>query len=97
MLPETTGIGEYLGQLETAAKQSGVILTQVKPGQPVDKGGYMETQLEVLVRGSFFQTLNFFKKLDEGQRFSAIGTASLHSKQGMLDSKLVVSIYSMKK
>lgn len=96
-LPDNAGISDYLIELETAANQSGVALVQVQPKQPVEKAGYQETQLEVLIRGSFFQVLNFVKKMEEGPRFSVITNITVHSQQGVLESKLGVVIYNTKR
>lgn len=95
-LPDNPGISEFLIELEAAANQSGVALVQVKPTQPVNKEGYQETQLEVLIRGSFFQVLNFVKQMEEGSRFSVITNITVHSQQGVLESKLAVQIYNTK-
>jgi type IV pilus assembly protein PilO len=97
MLPETASLNEYLVQLESTARQSGVKLAMVKPVPPADKNGYFETQFEVTVKGSFFQILSFVKLLDEGPRFASMNTLSLHAQPGGLESKLVVRIFSMKK
>lgn len=97
MLPEKPAISDYLAQLEAAAKLSGVKLVQVKPAKTVDKKSYQETPLEVVTNGTFFQTLNFVKTLDEGQRLTIINNISLHERQGTLENKLAVKIFSIKR
>lgn len=97
VLPETSALNDYLVQLEATAKKCGVKLIMVKPAPPVDKGGYFETQFDVAVKGSFFQTLSFVKLLDEGPRFAAMNTLSLHAQPVGLESKLLIRVFSLKK
>ena len=97
MLPDTASLEDYLTQLDTIAKQSGVRLVQVQPSPSANRGDFQEIRLEVSIRGSLFQMLHFLKQLEEGPRFSMVSSASLHATQGAMDGKLVIEIFSLKK
>ena len=94
MLPNNPDIGEFVLQVEWAARDSGVQVTQMKPSAPVNKEGYREIPVEILAKGNFFQTAAFIKKLEDSQRFVVTQNLSMQSKQGIIDSKISVSIYS---
>jgi len=96
LLPNSGNFTEYLLQVETAAKASGVKIIGVKPTQPVDKGQVNESMFEVVVRGTYFQTLDFVKRLDEGPRFNFVSAVAMRADQGVLESKLSILIYNTK-
>lgn len=93
-LPESTDISDFLIQAEQVCKDSGVQLMSVKPLPAANKNGYREMPLEVLIKGNFTQTITFLKKLEDTSRFNAVSNMSVQSKQGMLESKLTVILYS---
>lgn len=94
LLPPEARVSEFLSQSEAAAKSSGVQLLSLKPGAVVNKKGFRDWTMELTVRGSYFQTMNFIKKLEEGPRFSTVTNITMQSKPGQLESRLSVSIYS---
>jgi Tfp pilus assembly protein PilO len=96
MLPGSPAIEDYLLQLETTAKASGVTLVAVTPSAATDKGTYQETQLEIITKGNFFQTVEFVKQLNNGPRFTTIINISIHAEREVLESKLVLKIYNTK-
>ncbi len=97
MLPDTTSLADYSGQLATAAKQSGVVLARLEPVRFADKGDYQEIQLEVSLRGSQFQLLHFLKLIEDGPRFSVVTRAALPVAQGAGDSRLDIRIFSLRR
>lgn len=94
LLPPDSRVSEFLSQSEAAAAASGVQLVSLKPGPAVNKSGYRDWTMELVVRGSFFQTMNFIKKLEAGPRFNTVNSLSMQTKPGHLESKLSVSIFS---
>lgn len=94
MLPAAPDIGDFVLQVERAAKETGVQVSQMKPSVPVNKEGYREIPVEILVKGNFFQTAAFLKKLEDGQRFSLVQTLSLQSRQSILDCKINATVYA---
>lgn len=94
LLPTEVQVSDFLSQSELASKASGVQLISLKPGAPVNKNVYREWVMELVIRGSYFQTMNFLKKIEEGPRFSTVSNIAIQSKPGHLESKLAVSIYS---
>jgi type IV pilus assembly protein PilO len=94
MLPPDARVSEFLSQCEAAAKASGVQLVSLKPSVAINKNGYREWPMELVIRGSYFQTMNFIKKIEEGPRFNTLTNITMQAKPGQLESKLAVSIYS---
>ena len=94
MLPNDLDMSECLRQIEMAAKTGGVQLLQVKPSLAVNKKGYREAPVEIIIKGTFWETLKFLKTLEDGPRFNSVTSLAVHSDQGMLECKLVVAIYS---
>ncbi|MDT8901800.1 type 4a pilus biogenesis protein PilO [Anaeroselena agilis] len=98
MLPETPGVSDFLVAVEKAARASGVQIMQVKPAPVVSRNGYHETPLDLLVRGDFFQTVGFLKRLEDAPRFNSVPQLTMDMKPGGgLETKLQVVIYSVKK
>jgi len=94
MLPNNAEISEFIIEAENIAKISGVQLLRIKPAPAVNKNGYREIPLEMVVKGNYFQTLSFLKKLEEITRFNSVLNLATQSKNGDLESKLSVVIYS---
>ncbi len=97
LLPVAPGVSDFLIVAEKAARTSGSQLIQVKPSQTVAKNALQETQLEVVVRGDFFQTTGFLKQLEDAPRFNAVTGLAMNGKPGGgLETKLQVVIYNTK-
>lgn len=94
MLPDQPDISSFLTQLDQTAVASGVKLIQIKPGQPVNKAGYREIPIEIIVRGSYAETMTFLTKLESISRFNSVKNIATQSRQAMLESKLSLIIYS---
>lgn len=94
-LPSSFAISDCLLQLEKAAADSGVRLSEFKPGQKISKAGYQELPVEITIKGTFVQTLAFLHKLENTERFVSVNSVNIKSRQGMLDSRLSIIIYSM--
>lgn len=95
LLPPESQISEFLLQSEIAARHSGVHLIALKPGGAVIKNGYREYPIELVVNGSFFQTMNFIKAIEAGMRFNNVSSLVIQVKSGSLESRLLVHIYSL--
>ncbi|SDE84354.1 type 4a pilus biogenesis protein PilO [Sporomusa acidovorans] len=94
MIPDQTDLSSFLIQLEQAATACGLQLNEVKHGQIIIKTGYQEIPVEIMLRGSFAQTLAFLQKLETMARFNTVSHISIQSRQGVLESKLNLVIYS---
>ncbi len=94
ILPNQPDIGGLLTQVDQAAKSSGLQLVEVKPAATVNKTSYREIPVEIIVKGSFTQTTDFIKKIENISRFNSINHVLINSRQGILDSKLVFTAYS---
>lgn len=94
MLPNNPDVSEFMLQMERAARETGIRISQLKPAAPLNKEGYREIPLEILIKGTFFQTAAFVKKMEDGRRFSLVQSLSMQSRQGIIDSRLNVVIYS---
>lgn len=79
MLPNDPEMSEFLRQAEQYARETGVVLSQLHTGQIAAKNGYREIPLDIAVTGSYLQTVNFIKKLEEGSRFSVVRNIQMNS------------------
>ena len=94
LLPAQVRVSDFLSQCEAAAKASGVQLLSLKPGAFVNKNKFRDCKMELVIRGNYFQTMNFIKNLEDGPRFCTITQIAIQSKSGQVESKLSVNIYS---
>ncbi|MEG6585545.1 type 4a pilus biogenesis protein PilO [Dendrosporobacter sp. 1207_IL3150] len=94
MLPHNIELSEFIVEVEKSASNSGLQLTKFKPGQEVNKNGYREIPLELVVKGDYFQTLAFLKKLEDLTRFNSGNNVSVQYRDGQLESKILINIYS---
>lgn len=94
MLPAETRLGEFILAAQQAADDAGVELLQIKPMTPLNKAGYREIPVEILVRGGFFASTHFLRKLEEGPRFTLVQNLSVFSRAGELESKLILGVFS---
>ncbi|HWR08173.1 type 4a pilus biogenesis protein PilO [Sporomusa sp.] len=94
MLPNQPELGGLLAQVEQATKACGLQLVEIKPAAPVAKVGYREIPVEISIKGSFAQTADLLKKLEDIPRFNSLTHVIMNSRQGLLDSKLVLIVYS---
>jgi type IV pilus assembly protein PilO len=94
MLPDRPNMSSFLIQLDQTAAASGVKVAQIKPGQPVNKAGYREIPIEIIIKGTYAQTMIFLTKLESLSRFDSVNNIAMQSQQTMLESKLSIVIYS---
>ncbi|QDR80331.1 type 4a pilus biogenesis protein PilO [Sporomusa termitida] len=94
MLPNQPELGGLLAQVEQAARACGLQLVEIKPATAVAKAGYREMPVEIGIKGTFAQTAEFLKKLEDIPRFNSLTQVSMNSRQGILESKLVLIVYS---
>ncbi len=94
LLPEQTEVAVFMLELERLAEESKVRLSHVKPEMPLNKKGYLDIALEVQVRGDYFSLLDFLRRVEGANRFTAIDKAAVQMQNGVLMTKLVVHIYS---
>ncbi|WP_346354478.1 type 4a pilus biogenesis protein PilO [Azotosporobacter soli] len=94
LLPEQTEVAVFMLELERLAGESKVRLSNVKPGMPLNKNGYLDIALEVQVRGDYFSLLDFLRRVEGANRFTAIDKAAVQMQSGLLMTKLMVHIYS---
>lgn len=94
MLPNHHDLGGMLTQIEQIAQVCGLQLVEIKPVLPLNKVSYVEVPLEIRCKGSFVQTKDFLKQLENIPRFNLINHLSINSRQGELDSKLRLTVYS---
>ncbi len=94
MLPNQPELGGLLAQVEQAAKACGLQLVEIKPAPAVTKAGYRELPVEIGIKGTFAQTAAMLKKLEDIPRFNSLTQVSMNSRQGTIESKLVLTVYS---
>ena len=92
-LPGSMDLSHFLQQLERDAKAAGVRLVNVKPSALADRAGYREMPIELTVEGSYYSTLSFLKKLEDGERFSLPASFLIQRKQDKLSTRLNLQIF----
>ncbi|MBP2662344.1 MAG: Pilus assembly protein, PilO [Firmicutes bacterium] len=93
-LPNQLEIGEFIKEIEQVSKLKDMKLVEIKPLAAVNKASYREISIEIFLRGSFANLLEFVKSIESNQRFTTISHTNIQAKQGMLDVKLTMNIYS---
>ncbi|WP_371368744.1 hypothetical protein SRRS_22000 [Sporomusa rhizae] len=94
MLPNELDISEFIIQLERTINTSKLQLIEVKAAQVIDKTEYREIPVEIIVQGSFSQMIDFLQKLENMPRFTIVNQINIQSQQGILNSKLNLSIFT---
>lgn len=95
ILPEQPVVRDFLLQVESAADAADVKIMQIQPGISALKDGHYETPIEIVVRGNFFQTIVFIKRIEDCPRFNNMVRLSLQSQPDGLESHFVVIIYNL--
>ncbi|CUH94094.1 hypothetical protein P22_0156 [Propionispora sp. 2/2-37] len=91
LLPDDVGLGKLLEQIEQTGRNAGVQITGVRPGAMVNRNGYYEMPLEIIIRGPSAAVLGFVTRLEELPRFIAIRSMSTDLKT--LETKLLIELY----
>ena len=94
LLPGSTDIGGFLVDLEQIAKASSIQLTQIQPAPPVNKNNYQEIPITMVVKGNYFQVLDFVSRMEGANRFNSILSMGIQSKAGILEGKVVLNVYA---
>lgn len=96
-IPEEPRMSELLKDLEEISKLSQIQLVSMQPSQESsekkEKKRYQELKLNLKVRGTYFQLLDFLKNMEGMERFSAVQSITSHSTNGTLESDLSVVVY----
>ena len=94
VLPDNPEISSFLAEIEQSSQKCGVRLIYLKPGKIVNKEGYRQWEIEISIKGNFYQTMNFFKEMENGLRFLTISTIDMQISDDGLKSKISAKIYS---
>lgn len=92
LLPNEPEMSDFLKQAEQHANETGVILTQVHTGQMANKNGYREMPVEISVQGSYLQTVNYLKKLEDGSRFITVRNIQMNAQNGTEPNKQAATL-----
>jgi type IV pilus assembly protein PilO len=92
-LPGSLDVSVFMSQLERDAIATGVRLVQIRPSALADRAGYREMPIEVSVEGTYYATLAFLKKLEDGERFSLPTAFLIQRKQDKLLTRLNLQIF----
>lgn len=94
MLPVNLDVSKFIAQLEKDSKAAGVKLLSVKPSAAVEKAGYREMPMELMLEGTFYSIMSFLKRLEDGERFCVPASFLIQSKQNLLSVKLNLLIFA---
>lgn len=96
LLPDHLDISSFLLLLDQSAQKTGVQLVSVKPGKTVSQKGRSETSVELVIHSDYKAMLAFFSELNNLPRFTNLVSVSTDLRQqGVLETKLIVAIYSL--
>lgn len=93
-LPGSMDVSAFMAQIEIDAREAGVKISNVKPGTIADRAGYRELPVEISVDGTFFATMSFLKKLEDGARFSVPAAFLIQQKQNLLSTRINLQIFA---
>jgi Tfp pilus assembly protein PilO len=93
LLPNGADVSTFLLQLELMAEQNKVKLGYIKPAAPVNKSGYQEFPLEVMVRGDFANCLAFLQQIETGPRLVSITGLGMQNGKYGLENKIAMVVY----
>lgn len=94
MLPDNPEISSFLIEVEQLSKKSGVQLNYVKPTKFTNKETYREYEIELLINGTFMQSMSFFNSFENNSRFTNVSTITMLAGKKDLESKLTAEIYN---
>jgi Tfp pilus assembly protein PilO len=94
MLPDNPDISTFLVDIGELAKECDIQIASIKPVQIVTKEEYREYDIEILLKGMYMQTMDFFKKSETGLRFTNVAAVGMKVSSDRLESRLLVRIYS---
>lgn len=94
LMPDKSDISDFLAQLDQAAKSTGLKIMNIKISPIVNKNGYRDIPIEIVVKGDYFQTINFLTKMENLSRFNTINSIVTQSREKDLETKLAVTVYS---
>lgn len=94
LMPDQPDIGNFLIQLDQTAKACNIKIVNIKFSPSVNKNGYRDIPLEILISGDYFQTINFLTKMENLPRFNSINSVVTQSRAEALETKLTTTIYS---
>lgn len=94
LLPSNPDVGDFVIELQQAAYSSQVEVFHISPKTYLNKNGYYEIPIEVGVRGHFFNIVEFIKRSESLARFISTATVNIQVKQGLLECKIPMVIYT---
>lgn len=94
LLPTELGFSDFLTALNKTANDNGVKLGQVHPGQVVAASGYCEIPVSLVIQGTYRENIAFMHALESMERYCVIKDAKMEQKEGIIATKLNVSIFS---
>jgi type IV pilus assembly protein PilO len=94
LLPSDPAVSAFVIQIQQAARDTSVEIFHIVPGVYLNKAGYYEIPVEVGVRGSFFKVVEFIQRCESLSRFTSIAMVAIQEKQGLLECKIPLVIYT---
>lgn len=95
LLPSNPDVGDFLIELQQAAYSSQVEVIHISPKTSLNQNGYYEIPVEVGVRGHFFNIVEFIRRSESLARFISMVTVNIQAKQGLLECKIPMVIYTV--
>lgn len=94
LLPSDSDVSAFVIQLQQAAQERQLDILHITPGTYLSNVGYYEIPVEVEVRGNFFKVIEFIQRCESLARFTTIAAVNIQEKQGLLECKIPLVIYT---
>lgn len=94
MLPDNPEISSLLKYIEELSHKCDVHLSYVKPIKVINKEGYQEYELELLLQGNFMQSMLFLNQFENNSRFTNVITIVMMARKNDLETTLSARVYS---
>jgi len=101
-LPDSTDIEKVIAVLGRKAEQAGVKINDIKPQQEVLAELYVEKPVDISVRGSFHELLNFLYMVSKTERIVNMNNIKMDNSEYknqkvIIDTSLTIKVYRFKK
>jgi Tfp pilus assembly protein PilO len=95
-LPPEPQLGQFIHNIDSLSRKSGLPEPTVVPGETVSDELYSEQPIQLSFRGDFMSIFNFIHQVEDMERLTRVRDVSLHTvdgQPGVVDATVSVTIY----
>lgn len=93
MIPENPDVSLFIDEISKIAIQSSIQISNITPGELVDKNNYREFRIALKISGDYFDFLKFLQALNRLDRLTSISTIQASAKGNIVESDLALVVY----